>query len=310
MQTMKNKVGRNLAKSWLGKSLIKVGQNVDEVWMVVGQLLVRNWSAFKAKEVGQYLDKSWTDFRANKVGQHWYKSSTDFRGSTWQNWAKLGREKVQRGYNNGTTFLRVRICQGYAKHMPEFRSNKLLQCYSSITPKIGKQLLQFFSNTSPEMAGQRLRRSYTNPTPKFKRFSLKSLSQQLPNDYPENKGYRMNKSGQSRYGIGTEIDTRQFGKCAVTCRWFDCVKVSSWVRQFGGCKVGQLLGKTGVDLEPFYPAIIQVIQPLSFIAHSLIVHNKRVSYGYTKVTPALHQEFSLFDIPRVSLYVVLPNQSL
>ena len=48
----KNKVGRKLAKSWLGKEAFKVGQHVDEVWMVVGQLLVRNWSAFKAKEVG------------------------------------------------------------------------------------------------------------------------------------------------------------------------------------------------------------------------------------------------------------------
>lgn len=283
--------------------------------MGIGQLLVKSWSAFKAKEVGQNLDKSWTDFR----------------GSSWQNWAKLGREKVQRGYGEVTTFLRIRLCQGYANGMPEFRSNKLLQSYSSITPRIGKQLLQFFSNTSPEIVTQRLHRSYTDPTPKHEHFSLKKVSQQLPSDYPENKGCSLNKSGQSRYEIGTEIEANQFGKCAVTGRWFDgkmsaenCVKVSSWVRQFRGYKVGQLLGEIGVDLEPFYPAIIQVTQPLSFIAHSLIVHNKRVSYGYTEVTPALHQKgyplrpnatrnvalFSLFDIPRVSLYVVLPDQSL
>ena len=197
MQTMKNKVGRNLAKSWLGKSLIRVGQNVDEVWMVVGQYLIRSWSAFKAKEVGQKLDESWTE---------------------------------------------------------------LLQPYSSITPKI---------------TGQR-------------------HSQQLPNDYPENEGFSLKASGQNQDEIGIE----------------NCVNVSLRFRQFGSFKVGQLLGETWVDLGPFYPAIIQVIQPLSFIAHSLIVHNKRVSYGYTKVTPALHQEFSLFDIPRVSLYVVLPDQNL
>ena len=262
MQTMKNKVSRKLAKSWLGKSLIRVGQKVDEVWMGIGQYLVKSWSAFKAKEVGQNLDKS----------------STDFRGSSWQKWAKLGREKVQRGYGKVTTFLRIRVCQGYAKHMPEFRSNKLLQCYSSITPIIGGQLLQFFSNTSPGI----------------QQFSLKRLSQQLPNDYPENKGCGLNKSGQNRYEIGTE----------------NCVNASLRFRQFGGFKVGQLLGETGVDLGPFYLEMNLVIQPLSFIAHSLIVHNKRVSYGYTKVTPALHQEFSLFDIPRVSLYVVLPDQSL
>ncbi|NTU73021.1 hypothetical protein HGB07_02475 [Candidatus Roizmanbacteria bacterium] len=183
---MKNKVDRKLAKTWLGKSLIMVGQHVDEVWMGIGQLLVKNWSAFKAKEVGQKLDESWTDF-----------------GS--------------------------------------------------------KRLLQLFSNTSPE-----------------------------------NEGFSLDKSGQHQDEIGIE----------------NCVKVSSWFRQFGGFKVGQLLGETCVDLGPFYPAMNRVIQPPSFIAHSLIVHNKRVSYGYTKVTPALHQEFSLFDISRVSLYVVLPDQSL
>jgi len=232
MQTMKKKVGRNLAKSWLGKSLIRVGQKVDEVWMGIGQLLVKSWSAFKAKEVGQKLDKSWTDFR----------------GSSWQKWAKLGR-------------------------------NKLLQHYSSITPKItGQRLLQLFSNTSPEIEGS----------------SLKRLSQQLPNDYPENEGFSLKASGQNQDEIGTE----------------NCVKVSSWVRQFGGYKVGQLLGETCVDLGPFYLEMSLVIQPLSFIAHSLIVHNKRVSYGYTKVTPALHQEFSLFDIARLFLYVVLPDQNL
>ncbi len=305
MQIMKKKVGRKLAKTWLGKSLIKVGHNVDEVWMVVGQLLVKSWSAFKAKEVGQYLDKSWTDFRGNKLGQHWYKSSTDFRGSSWQKWAKLGREKVQRGYGEVTTFLRIRVCQGYTNGMPEFQSNKLLQPYSSITPEITRQrLLQLFSNTSPEMAGQRLRQSYTNPTLKYARFSLKRLSQQLPNDYPENKGCSLNKSGQSRYEIGTEIDAKRFGKCAITGRWFDgkmsvenCVNASSRVRQLGGYKVMQLLGETCVDLRPFYLEMNLVIQPLSFIIHSLIVHNKRV------------QDKQL-DVPELFLYVVLPDQSL
>jgi len=189
MQTMKNKVSRKLAKSWLGKSLIRVGQKVDEVWMGIGQYLVKSWSAFKAKEVGQNLDKSWTDFHP------------------------------------------FRVCQGYANGMPEFWSNKLLQSYSSITPIIEGQLLQLFSNTSPEI----------------ERFSL-------------------NKSGQSRYEIGTEIDTKRFGKCAVTGRWFDgemsaenCVKVSVWVRYLQALKVVQPLGETGVDLRPFYPAIIQVI---------------------------------------------------
>ena len=202
---MKNRVGRNLTETWLGRSLIRVGQHVDEVWMVVGQYLVRNWSAFKAKGVGQKLDESWTDF-----------------GS--------------------------------------------------------KRLLQLFSNTSPEIEDS----------------SLKRLSQQLPNDYPENKGLSLNKSGQSRYEIGTE----------------NCVKVSLRVRQFEGYKVGQLLGETGVDLGLFYPETNLVIQHLSFIAHSLIAHNKRVSYGYTKVTPALHQEFCLFDIASLFLYVVLPDQKL
>lgn len=232
-------------------------------------------------KVGQNLDKSWTVFRGNKLGQYWYKSSTDFRESSWQKWAKLGRKKVQRGYGQVTTFLRIGVCQGYTNGMPEFWSNKLLQSYSSITPIIGGQLLQFFSNTSPEIAEQRLRQSYTNPTPKYERFSFKGLSQQLPNAYPENKDFSLNKSGQSRYEIGTE----------------NCVKVSSWVRQLGGYKVMQLLGETCVDLEPFYPAIIQVIQPLSFIADSLIVHNKRV-------------QDKRLDIPKLFLYVVLPDQSL
>jgi hypothetical protein len=144
------------------------------------------------------------------------------------------------------------------------------------------------------MTLQWLHRSYTNPTPKFEPFSLKRLSQQLPNDYPENKGLSLNKSGQSRYEIGTE----------------NCVNASLRFRQFEGYKVGQLLGETCVDLGPFYLGMNPVIQPLSFIAHSLIVHDKRVSYGYTKVTPALHQEFSLFDIVRLFLYVVLPDQNL
>jgi hypothetical protein len=192
MQTMKNKVDRKLAKTWLGKSLIRVGQKVDEVWMGVGQLLVRSWSAFKAKGVGQKLDKSWTDFRS-------------------------------------------------------------------------KRLLQFFSNTSPEIQDS----------------SLKKVSQQLPNDYPENKGFSLNKSGQSRDEIGTE----------------NCVKVSLRVRQFGGYKVGQLLGETGVDLGLFYPEMNLVIQPLSFIAHSLIVHNKRVQDKW-------------LDVPGLFLYVVLPDQNL
>lgn len=234
------------------KELIRVGQKVDEVWMGIGQYLVRNWSAFKANKVGQNLDESWMDF---------------------------GRKMVQQGYNDGTTFLDKRICQGYANDMPEFRSNRLLQPYSSITPKTGMQwLLQFFSNTSPEI----------------KQFSLKRVSQRLPNGYPENKGFSLNKSGQNRYGIGTE----------------NCVKVSSWVRQFEGYQVGQLLGETWVVLGPFYLEMILVIQPLSFIAHSFIVHNKRVSCGYTKVTPALHQEFPLFDIASLFLYVVLPDQNL
>ena len=267
MKTMKNKVDRELAETWLGKSLIRVGQRVDEVWMGIGQYLVRSWSAFKAKEVGQNLDKSWTDF---------------------------GRKKVQQGYDYGTTFFDKRIWQGYANDMPEFRSNRLLQPYSSITPKIARSLLQLFFMTSPEIDQRRLHWSYTNPTPKFKRFSLKKVSQQLPSDYPENKGFSLNKSGQNQDEIGTE----------------NCVNASLRFRQFGSFKVGQLLGETWVDLGPFYLEMNLVIQPLSFITHSLIVHNKRVSYGYTKVTLALHQEFSLFDITRLFLYVVLPDQNL
>jgi hypothetical protein len=252
MKTMKNKVNRELTETWLGKSLIRVGQKVDEVWMGIGQYLVKSWSAFKAKEVGRKLDKSWTDF---------------------------GRKKVQQGYYYGTTFLKDRVCQGYANGMPEFRSNRLLQPYSNITPKItGQRLLQYFSNTSPEIEGS----------------SLKRLSQQLPNDYLENKASSLNKSGQNQDEIGTE----------------SCVNASLRFRQFGSYKVGQLLGETCVDLGPFYLEMSLVIQPLSFIAHSLIVHNKRVSCGYTEVTPALHQEFSLFDIASLFLYVVLPDQSL
>jgi hypothetical protein len=217
MKTMKNKVDRKLTETWLGKSLIKVGQKVDEVWMGVGQYLVRSWSAFKAKEVGQNLDESWMDF---------------------------GRERVQQSYNDGTTFLRTRICQGYAKHMPEFQS--------------------------------------------------KRLTQQLPSGYPENEGFSLDKSGQNQDEIGIE----------------NCVNASLRVRQFGGCQGGQLLGETWVVLEPFYLEMSLVIQPLSFIAHSLIAHNKRVSYGYTEVTPGIHQEFSLFDIAKLFLYVVLPDQNL
>jgi hypothetical protein len=163
--------------------------------------------------------------------------------------------------------------------MPEFQS---------------KRLLQLFSNTSPEIDQLRLHQDYTNPAPEFRQFSLKKVSQQLPNDYLENKGFSLNKSGQKADEIGIE----------------NCVNTSSKFRQFGGFKVGQLLGETGVDLGPFYLEINLVIQPLSFIAHSFIVHNKRVSYGYTKVTPALHQKFSLFDIARLFLYVVLPDQNL
>ena len=184
MKTMKNKVIRKLTETWLGKEPFKVGQKVDEVWMGIGQYLVKSWSIFKAKEVGQKLDESWTE---------------------------------------------------------------LLQPCSSITP---------------EITGQR-------------------LSQQLPNDYPENKGCSLNKSGQNQDEIGIE----------------NCVNASLRVRQFRGYKVGQLLGETGVDLGPFYPAIIQVIQPLSFIAHSLIVHNKRVQDKW-------------LDVPELFLYVVLPDQSL
>ena len=275
MQTMKNKVGQKLAKSWPEKSLIRVGQKVDEVWMAIGQLLVKSWSAFKAKEVGRKLDKTWTDFHP------------------------------------------FRVCQGYAKGMPELRSNKLLQPYSSITPKIAGKLLQVFSNTSPEIGSQRLHHDYTNPTPEFKQFSLKNVTQRLPNDYPENEDFSLEASGQNQDEIGIKILRYRFGKIAVTWRWFVgemsveyFVKGSSRVRQFEGYQVGQFLGETGMDLRPFYLGINTVIQPLSSIAHSLIVHNKRVSYGYTKVTPALHQEFSLFDIAKLFLYVVLPDQRL
>lgn len=233
MKTMKNKVSRKLAETWLGKSLIKV----DEVWMGIGQYLVKSWSAFQAKEVGQKLDESWTDFRGNKLGQHWYKSRTDFHP--------------------------FRVCQGYANGMPEFRS---------------KRLLQLFSNTSPEIEGA----------------SLKKVSQQLPNDYPENEDCSLDKSGQNQDEIGIE----------------NCVNASLRFRQFEGYKVGQLLGETCMDLGPFYLEMSLVIQPLSFIAHSLIAHNKRVSYGYTEVTPGIHQEFSLFDIAKLFLYVVLPDQNL
>lgn len=304
MKTMKNKVGRNLTETWLEKSLIREGQKVDDVWMAIGQLLVKSWSAFKANEVGQKLDESWTDFEG---------------------------KKVQQGYNDGTTFLKNRVCQGYANDMPEFRSHELLQPYSSITPKIASKLLQIFSNTSSEIDQERLHRNYTNPTPELKQFSLKKVSQQLPNAYPENERLGLNKSGQSRYEIGIKILRYRFGKIAVTCRWFvgemwvaGFGKVSVRVRWFQGYKVGQFLGKTWVDLRPFYLGINTVIQPLSFIAHSLIIHNKRASYGYTKVTTTVHQEcdqllpnatrnrplFSLFDIARVSLYVVLPDQNL
>lgn len=304
MQTMKNKVGRNLTETWLGKSLIRVGQKVDEVWMAIGQLLVKSWSAFKAKEVGRKLDKTWTDFEG---------------------------KKVQQGYKQVTTTLRTSICQGYANDMPEFRFHKLLQPYSSITPEITKGLLQLFSKTSPETDKQRLHQDYTNPTPEFKRSSLKKVSQRLPNDYPENEGFSLEASGQKADEIGIEILRYRFDKIAVTSRWFigemsveNCVNTSSRVRQFGDYQVGQFLGETWVDLRPFYLGINTVMQPLSFLAHSLIVHNKRESYGYTKVTPALHQEcdqllpnatrnqpfFSLFDIARLFLYVVLPDQNL
>jgi hypothetical protein len=77
----------------------------------------------------------------------------------------------------------------------------------------------------------------------------------------------------------------------------NCVKVSSWVRQFGGFKVGQLLGKTGVDSGPFYLEMNLVIQPLTFITHSLIVDNKRVQDKW-------------LDVPKLFLYVVLPDQRL
>ena len=239
MQTMKNKVDRKLAKTWLGKSLIRVGQKVDEVWMGVGQYLVRSWSAFKAKGVGQKLDESWMEF---------------------------GRKKVQQGYNYGTTFLKDRVCQGYANGMPEFRS---------------KRLLQLFSNTSPEIDEKRLRQGYTNPTPEIKRFSLEWLSQQLPIDYPENKSSSLDKSGQNQDEIGTE----------------NCVNASSRIRQFGAYQVGQLLGETCMDLEPFYLEMNLVIQPLSFIAHSFIADNKRVQDKW-------------LDVPELFLYVVLPDQNL
>jgi hypothetical protein len=249
-----------------------VGQKVNEMWMGVGQYLVRSWSAFKAKEVGQKLDESWTDFR----------------GSAWQNWAKLGREKV---------------CQGYANDMPEFWSNELLQTYSSITPKITMRLLQFFSNTSPE-----------------------------------NKGFSLKTAGQSRYEIGIKIVRWVFGRIAVTLRWFvggmlatGFGKVSVRVRYPQGIKHRQLSLKTRLNNEKVtvksrknHRTVFIAYPTLSFIVHSFIVHNKRASYGYTKVTPTLHQEcdqllpnatrnrplFSLFDITRVSLYVVLPDQKI
>jgi len=208
MKTMKNKVDRELAETWLGKSLIRAGQRVDEVWMGIGQYLVRNWSAFKAKEVGQNLDESWMDF---------------------------GRQR----------------------------------------------LLQLFSNTSPEIDQQRLHRSYTNLTPEFRQFSLKKVSQQLPNDYPENEGFSLKASGQNQDEIGTE----------------NCVNASLRFRQFRGFKVGQLLGETCMDLGPFYLEMSLVIQPLSFIAHSLIADNKRVQDKW-------------LDVPELFLYVVLPDQNL
>jgi len=217
MQTIKNKLDRNLTETWLGKHLIRVGQKVDEMWMTIGQYLVKSWSAFKVNKVGQKLDESWMDFHP------------------------------------------FRVCQGYANDMPEFRP---------------KKLLQLFSNTPPEITQRRLHQSYTNPTLKFERFSLEMVSQQLPNDYPENEGFSLEISGQSRHEIGIKTLRQRFGKVSVRIRWFQ------------GYKVGQFLGETWV-----------VIQPLSFIVHLFIVHNKRVS-------------FSLFDIVRVSLYVVLPDQKL
>ncbi len=161
---MKNKVGRKLAKTWLGKSLIRVGQKVDEVWMGIGQYLVRSWSAFKANKVGQNLDESWMDFGRVDLAKV----------------AKLGRTV-------------------YAKGMPKI-------CQNSV-----QRLLQLFSNTSPEIDQQRLHRSYTNPTPEFKRFSLKKVSQQLPNDYPENEGFSLN-------NIRTKSRMKSVQKIASTLR--------------------------------------------------------------------------------------------
>ena len=84
--------------------------------------------------------------------------------------------------------------------------------------------------------------------------------------------------------------------------WMDfgienCVNASLGFRQFGGFKVGQLLDETCVDLGPFYLEAKLVIQPLSFITHSLIVHNKRVQDKW-------------LDVPELFLYVVLPDQNL
>lgn len=196
-----------------------------------------------------------------------------------------------------------RVCQGYANDMPEFWSNELLQTYSSITPKITMRLLQFFSNTSPE-----------------------------------NKGFSLKTAGQSRYEIGIKIVRWVFGRIAVTLRWFvggmlatGFGKVSVRVRYPQGIKHRQLSLKTRLNNEKVtvksrknHRTVFIAYPTLSFIVHSFIVHNKRASYGYTKVTPTLHQEcdqllpnatrnrplFSLFDITRVSLYVVLPDQKI
>lgn len=138
MQTMKNKVDRKLAKTWLGKHLIKVGQKVDEVWMTVGQYLVKSWSAFKANKVGQNLDKSWTDF-----GE-----------SSWQKWAIPGIEKVQQGYNHDTTLLQEKVCQRYARIPVQQSTPNLLQYYS-----------KNHQATSPVLLQKLVVRGYTKATP-------------------------------------------------------------------------------------------------------------------------------------------------
>jgi len=61
--------------------------------------------------------------------------------------------------------------------------------------------------------------------------------------------------------------------------------------------IGQYLDESWMNLRAFYLETNLVIQPLSFIAHSFIVHNKRVQDKW-------------LDVPELFLYVVLPDQNL